>query len=110
MPLAAPRVALVRSSAPRYPRPPPFHPDARYPETPFPETASEPNPAYAAVRSLFRTFGLDAGRFGTAAWNPLGDVVRKGDTVLLKPNLVKESHPRDPDGWRYMLTHGSVIR
>ena len=24
--------------------------------------------------------------------------------------MVKESHPRDPDGWRYVITHGSVIR
>src|SRR5262249_25902727 len=30
--------------------------------------------------------------------------------VLLKPNLVKEAHPRDPQVWRAMLTHGSGIR
>jgi uncharacterized protein (DUF362 family) len=53
---------------------------------------------------------LDAERFGSAAWNPLGAWVRPGDTVVLKPNLVKEDHPRDPDGSRYVLTHGSVVR
>jgi uncharacterized protein (DUF362 family) len=37
-------------------------------------------------------------------------LIRPGETVLLKPNLVRESHPRDSAGWRYVLTHGSVIR
>jgi uncharacterized protein (DUF362 family) len=54
--------------------------------------------------------GLDASNYGTPAWNPLGSLINPGEIVLLKPNLVKENHPRDPNGWKYMLTHGSVIR
>jgi uncharacterized protein (DUF362 family) len=93
-----------------YPREPPFHPDEAYPEYQFPETASERNPAYEAVRSALSHAGHDEERAGTPEWSPLSDVLEPDDTVLVKPNLVKEDHPRDPDGWRYVLTHGSVIR
>lgn len=88
----------------------PFAPEARYPELRGESVSPSPNPAYRAVRESLRLAGLDAERYDTPAWNPLGAYIRPGETVLLKPNLVKESHPRDPDGWRYVLTHGSVIR
>lgn len=103
-------VAIGRAAVADYLEIAPFHPSTRYPEAPFPDVASEPNPAYDAVRAALSASGLDASNAGTAAWNPLGAYVRPGDTVLLKPNLVKEAHPRDPRGWRYVLTHGSVIR
>ncbi len=41
---------------------------------------------------------------------PFADYINPGETVLVKPNLVKEGHPRDPEGWQWVLTHGSVIR
>ncbi len=56
------------------------------------------------------SLSLDRPNRGTSRWNPLGGLVNPGETVLVKPNLVKESHPRDPDGWQYVLTSGSVIR
>ncbi len=104
------RVAVVRATAPCYPQSAPFHPDTRYPESPFDEVGTEPNPAYEAVRRALRIAGFDADRYGSGDWNPLGFLISPGDTVLLKPNLVKERHPRDPEGWTYVLTHGSVIR
>lgn len=93
-----------------YPNSPPFHPQARYPEYAFSELGAEKNLAYDSVRACFAESGLDRSRFDTPQWNPLGELIRPGETVLLKPNLVKESHPRDPEGWQYVLTHGSVIR
>ena len=104
------RVYLTHTQPICYPAVPPFHPGTLLPECPFPETAGEPNAVYAAVRECFRLAGLDRDAFGTARWNPLGTFVAPGQRVLLKPNLVKEQHPRDPDGWVYMVTHGSVIR
>jgi uncharacterized protein (DUF362 family) len=62
------------------------------------------------VRECFRLAGLDIERFGGTNWNPLSTLIQPGETVLLKPNLVKEGHPRDPEGWRYVLTHGSIVR
>ena len=110
MRLSAHQVVAYRGDFDEYPRLVPFHPSQHYPEYRFPETAESPNQAYAGVRECFRLAGLDAARFGTAEWNPLGELMRPGETVVLKPNMVKESHPRDPDGWQYVLTHGSVIR
>lgn len=97
--------------APRigYPATPPYHPGESYPEAPFPERAAESNPVYAALRELFAGMGLDAARFGSPSWNPLGELIRPGETVLLKPNLVRQCHQFNED-WEYVITHGSVIR
>lgn len=103
-------VAVSRTAQPHYPATAPFHPDAGIVEAPFRERACEVNVAYRAVRDVFRAAGLDAERFGTPAWSPLQGLVRPGDTVMLKPNLVKDTHPRDPNGWQYVLTHGAIIR
>jgi uncharacterized protein (DUF362 family) len=92
-----------------YHTPSPFHPPEDVVEAPFPERA-EANDCYLLVRRALYLAGLDRARFGTPAWNPLADLVKPGDRVLVKPNFVKESHPRDPAGWRYVLTNGAIIR
>jgi uncharacterized protein (DUF362 family) len=109
MTLRAHEVVAYREARARYAATPPFDPEERYAEFGSLTTGPE-NPAFAAVRACFRLAGLDATHFGGSAWNPLGDLLRPGESVLLKPNFVKESHPRDPLGWRYVLTHGSVLR
>lgn len=62
-----------------------------------------------AVGECLKLAGLDARRSGSKTWNPLGELIRPGQSVLLKPNLVKEDHPTDREGWKYVLTHGSLI-
>jgi len=101
---------IVWRGAAEYPARAPFSPPRLYPECDFADGGSDPNPAYEAVRSCFQIAGLDAARFGTSAWNPLEELIYPGETVLLKPNLVHQRHPRDPQGWRYVITHGSVVR
>lgn len=59
----------------------------------------------SAADAVARAFQLA----GLPAANPLGGFIAPGQTVLLKPNLVKESHPRDPHGWRYTITSGELI-
>lgn len=103
-------VVVSRVGFSRYPDAAPFHPGGGYPEYSLGATSADANWVYEGVRSAFRLAGLDAGRYGTEAWNPLGELIRPGETVLLKPNLIKESHPRDRAGWQYVLTHGSVVR
>jgi uncharacterized protein (DUF362 family) len=110
MRLSGHQVVAYRDEFAEYPHTAPFHPSKRYPEYDFTETSDSPNKAYDSVRECFRLAGLDAARFGMPEWNPLGDLMAPGESVVLKPNMVKESHPRDPDGWQYVLTHGSVIR
>ncbi|MDT3443973.1 DUF362 domain-containing protein [Pseudofrankia sp. BMG5.37] len=104
------QVATTRTDDARYPEEPPYSPSHAYPEYRLSHLADEPNHVYAAVRRVLRLAGLDPSRVDTARWNPFGDLVGPGGTVVLKPNLVRERHPRDPDGWRWVLTHGSVIR
>jgi uncharacterized protein (DUF362 family) len=103
-------VVAWRGNAGEYSAGAPFSPSESYPEYAFADSAAEPNPAYEAVRGCFFTAGLDAARFETSEWNPLAELIHPGETVLLKPNMVHQRHPRDPQGWRYMITHGSVIR
>ncbi|HJT90695.1 MAG TPA: DUF362 domain-containing protein [Mycobacterium sp.] len=108
--LTSDEVVIERCERPQYPARPPFSPAAAYPEAPFGDVSDEPNYVFAGVRACFLRAGLDAHNCGTSDWNPLGEFIRPGETVVLKPNLIKEVHPRDEGGWEYMLTHGSVIR
>ncbi len=64
--------------------------------------------AQQAVRELLRVWGLDASRFGTSKWNPLGAFIRPGATVVLKPNWVYD-HNRSGGGMDCLVTHPSVI-
>jgi uncharacterized protein (DUF362 family) len=103
-------VVAYRGEVAAYSEQSPFSPATKYPEYEFSEAASESNPAYEGVRGALHTAGLDAARFDSPHWNPLQELIHPGETVLLKPNMVHQRHPRDPQGWRYVITHGSVIR
>lgn len=100
-------VAIVRDQQLEYSREAPFHPGALYPEYPFGQTGPE-NGCYWAIRELFRLLGLDRAGFGQASWNPLGEVIKPGDHVFIKPNFVR--HYNGVGGTEPLITHGSVIR
>ena len=109
-PLMIARVAVARTDG-RYPVGAPFSPQEAYPECPFPaDPSGAPNPAYAAVRLALRQLELDPSRFGTPAWNPLRELIQPGQTVLLKPNLIREDRWGRPGEWEQIITHGAVIR
>jgi uncharacterized protein (DUF362 family) len=63
------------------------------------------------VRELFRDMGMDQSHYGTADWNPLGEWIRRGQTVFGLVNFVTEKRPlqREAD-FGAMVTHPSVIR
>lgn len=90
----------------------PFAPEERYPEYPHGDrgVGVGPNHAYAGVRQALALLGCDASRYGSSAWNPLGDVVRPDDTVVLKPNLVRDFRESSPDHADCLVTHGAVLR
>ena len=52
---------------------------------------------------------FDSEKFGTQGWNPLREIITPGDTVLIKPNLVRHYNPlgHNTDS---LITHASVIR
>lgn len=77
------------------------------------EPFARPNPVYEAVESLFMAMGLDAARAGTPEWNPLGDVIRPGDQVIVKPNLVSSRNLHEKIAGKKLQassTHGSLLR
>lgn len=103
-------VAVERGEG-RYPTRAPFDPDREYPELAGRvAVGGEVNVAYDLVRRALASLGFDAERFGTAEWNPLRGFVRPGDTVLLKPNLIRASHLHREDEWEQIVTHGAVLR
>jgi uncharacterized protein (DUF362 family) len=85
------------------------------PDQPFPELAAAvpagtpPNPVFALVRGVLRDLGLDAARFGTPQWNPLGELVRPGGKIVVKPNWVMHAN-WGPGGMDCMITHPAVLR
>src|SRR5436853_340924 len=40
------------------------------------------------VRESLHLLRLDEANYGTAAWNPLGELISPGNRVLIKPNFV----------------------
>lgn len=72
-----------------------YDPTENYPEYPWGTvnpTAND-NLVYAAIRKCFLDLGMDCENYGTQLWNPLKEIIHKGDKVLLKPNLVVSEHP-----------------
>lgn len=105
------RVAIHRGAG-AYPTTPPFSPHDTYPEYPFgpEETPNSPNVAYDGVRNVLRLAGLDPDRVGKPSWNPLGEIIRPGDVVVLKPNWVREFRDTKSDHDDCVMTHPSIIR
>ena len=84
-------------------------PLVRYPESVFDDISDSIESRLRGRSWLLSTAGLDASRFGTPEWNPLQELIHPGETVLLKPKWCTSAIPAIP-GWRYVITHGSIIR
>ena len=92
----------------------PYHPSEMYPEVRNKEISKSDNPVYRSVRNLFHLMGYDKENYGTIQWNPMSEIIRKGDKVILKPNWVAHKNfgqrvynEIDTD---CLITHSSVIR
>ena len=104
------RVCVIDTGSARYSRIAPYHPSQPYPEYPFGSAlASEPNVAYDGVRRALAELGYDAAHFGSASWNPLGEIIRPGMTVVIKPNFVLSRHAEGKDLYS-IITHPYVLR
>jgi len=107
---SSPVVAVAETGSRSYPREAPFDPPERFPELPVDAWHLDPsNTVYTGVREVFHLMGLDAARYGTPEWNPLGGIVNPGDRVVIKPNLVRHFHG-DGHDLTSLVTHGSVVR
>jgi len=97
-----------------YPRDKFFRPSKEYPEYPFQEfgISEEPNGVYDMIRDMFIKLSLDKAHIGSAGWNPLGEYILPGNTVLIKPNWVKHENEciRGKRGMDCLITNASIIR
>ena len=95
-----------------YPSAPPYSPSGYYPEYPFASgtLAEETNHAYEGVRDALRLLKLDVEHYARKQWNPLGEIIHPGNTVVLKPNFVRDFRETQPGHEDCLITHGSVIR
>jgi len=85
----------------------PYSPGHVRPEYPFDLGGSprKANPTYDRVRDVLHLLGLDVERYGQKGWNPLGEIVYPGNTVVLKPNFIRDFRETHPFGrWRIMST------
>lgn len=88
-----------------------FSPSKHYPEYRFTTYSSIENKVYEAVRNVFYFMGYDRDNYGKSTWNPLGDgIISKGDTVLIKPNMVKHENEIIENGTECLYTHPSIVR
>ena len=87
----------------------PYAPDVAYPEFPALALGKTPNPVFGLVRSVLQDLGLDAAHFGTPHWNPLGDLVKPGGKIVVKPNWVLDRNMGE-GGMDCMITHPAVLR
>ena len=102
VPMLETAVAVARASAAAY--------QTLTDQTPAPELPDRrvQSVAQAAIRDLFKIWGLDAARYGTPDWNPLGVFIPPGAKVVVKPNWVYHKN-RSGQGMDCLVTHPSVI-
>lgn len=95
-----------------YPSEPPYSPGALYSEYSFGSDAlaEKANHAYEGVREALRLLKLDEEHYGQRDWNPLGEIIQLGNTVVLKPNFIRDFRETQPDLEDCVITHGAVIR
>ena len=99
-----------------YPDAAPYNPEERYPEYPFELEESinlTRNDVYRMMRELFVSCNMDIENYNSAEWNPLGEYIKPGNTVLIKPNLVLHDNKAETDEQRKMdclITHPSIVR
>jgi hypothetical protein len=109
------RVALVHNQE-IIGYPPPSHsPQCEFPEYPwrgkgpFDKTNAIKNDVYSLIRGSLHLLDMDGLKFGTDFWNPLGDLIKPGDMVLIKQNFVHH-HNSSGRGACCLVTQGVVIR
>jgi uncharacterized protein (DUF362 family) len=105
-------VAVLKENLFEYPLPP-SNPSEIYPELctlPYKIETSSKNAAHGMVRRLLSLCSLDKANYGTKRWNPLSDLVQKNGTVVIKPNLVRDTHPMGQKAVLSTVTNASILR
>jgi uncharacterized protein (DUF362 family) len=89
----------------------PFDPPETFPE--LERQACEidrSNFVFTAIRDLLATLDCGEGKQGSHDWNPLGQIIKPGNHVLVKPNMVVSEHPLGEKGLWAAVTSGAITR
>jgi uncharacterized protein (DUF362 family) len=109
------KVAIIQDkSITEYPGKGPFSPSVAYPEylfgsPAFGEIGSDQGRIYDSVRRLLFSLNMDRINFDTPSWNPFGEIIQPGESVMIKPNFVSDKHRLGGDPFA-LVAHASVIR
>ena len=90
-----------------------YSPDKRYPEYRYTDISRDKNGVYETVRCMFCNMKLDYKNYGMPTWNPLGEFISSGQTVLIKPNWVMHKNLNEQvydGGVDCLVTHPSIVR
>ena len=85
-----------------------FRPSVKYPEYQLGDLSPEENKVYDMVRETFKLMEMDIDHYGTSLWNPLTGIVKPGDCVLIKPNLVLDKNGSG-EGEECLYTQPAVV-
>lgn len=65
---------------------------------------------YKSIRQLLLDMKLDEKNINKKNWNPFSDFIKKGDKVIIKPNLVFDYNACDSGTIDSLITNFSIIR
>lgn len=74
------------------------------------EVNKEKNEIYDAIRSILINLGFDKENINKDFWNPFKDIIKPGQKVMIKPNLVRGDHPNGDEYVISMITNATVVR
>ena len=95
----------------KYPLKAPYNPPNNFPEYPFGDKELDgANIVYEELRNLLSEMNLDKDNFDTKKWNPFKELIKPGDMVVLKPNMVMHKNLNKQFTTDCLITHGSIIR
>lgn len=107
------KVSIVKCKTYEYPKSP-YNPSKAYVEFNsfkiFKIFNTSNNHVYDAVRESLKCLSLDRENQGTSEWNPFTELIKPGEHIVIKPNLVKHVHPLGNKGVECTITQASVIR
>jgi len=72
-------------------------------------TSTPTDPIGILVQRLFAEAGFDAEHLGHETWSPLSALIRPGNRILIKPNLVSDRN-QAASGMDCLVTHSQVLR
>jgi len=89
----------------------PYNPPINFPEYLFGiKELDKNNMVYRKIRELLFEMNLDKDNYNTVKWNPFKELIKPGDMVILKPNMVMHRNQLKQYLTDCLITHGSIIR